>query len=344
MKDKISILETQIFEETDGIKLDKQFKKLGKLMNGETRSRIMELMTRYVREGKVLHFRDFILSDMVSLVEEGDREYAGFFEWSVTQPQFTYWSIDGLLRTMGKSVYPLLLLIAENKKETIEVRGKAVKELALFSRNTFDRGLPSDPGQWKESDLRMEEILQWKEEGYPDGQGYAALPKHPSLQDPKTRLERAAARLDKKLTSQQKKKKSDPANRENQLTIAKEEEMQKIENTFHLPENYTIFLRHYSPWKVYIDNEEYPEQIHLYGAVELLDNQNGYSYNPVKKEKITEWPDHFVVIADAGADPFCMDASAVSDGDAPVYWAEHGVGEWNFELYAESFLDFLESL
>ena len=76
----------------------------------------------------------------------------------------------------------------------------------------------------------------------------------------------------------------------------------------------------------------------------MLKAQHGYSYNPVDQETIAGWPAHYVVIADAGADPYCLDLSAIADGDAPVYTAEHGRGRVEFARHADSFVDFLKEV
>ena len=84
--------------------------------------------------------------------------------------------------------------------------------------------------------------------------------------------------------------------------------------------------------------------MHLYGASELIKRQEGYSFNPVTNKTIDEWPTNFVVIADAGADPYCIDINQIKENDSPIYTSMHGNGEWEFELYADSFLTFLKEI
>ncbi|SDH58353.1 hypothetical protein [Myroides phaeus] len=50
------------------------------------------------------------------------------------------------------------------------------------------------------------------------------------------------------------------------------------------------------------------------------------------------------IIADAGADPYCIDINQITDQDAPIYTSMHGTGQWEFELYADSFLSFLKEI
>jgi hypothetical protein len=142
----------------------------------------------------------------------------------------------------------------------------------------------------------------------------------------------------------QRTKNQDLSNPTNWLVIADETDILDIEKKWKLPENYLLFLKNYSPLNVYIDSKKYFQGLRLYGASELLKRQGGYSFNPIINQTIDEWPKNFVVIADAGADPYCIDINQLKDNDAPVYTSIHGTGNWEFELYADSFLNFLKEI
>lgn len=45
------------------------------------------------------------------------------------------------------------------------------------------------------------------------------------------------------------------------------------------------------------------DEIRLYNASELIDNQKGYSYD-MNNQVIEEWPKNYVVKADDNADPY----------------------------------------
>ncbi len=87
-----------------------------------------------------------------------------------------------------------------------------------------------------------------------------------------------------------------------------------------------------------IDNDEYGE-IEIYGSDKLIQKQQGYSYNPIAHEIISDWNPDYIVIADSMADPFCIDLSLEN---SPVYFAEHGCDEWDFSIAFNSLRDFLE--
>jgi hypothetical protein len=84
--------------------------------------------------------------------------------------------------------------------------------------------------------------------------------------------------------------------------------------------------------------------LELYGAGDLVRSQDGYSFNPVENKPIPEWPVGYLVIASIAGDPFVLDLSAMKGNDAPVRFALHGQGRWEFKKVASSFLMFLKQL
>lgn len=344
MTDKnLQKLRQQIVDETDGGKFSKLIEKLLKKYASTDREYVLEILTDYSRNGQILHWRNFLLNDIIELVNEGEANYAEFFEWCVTQPELTYWGIDGLLKTNGKNSFSTLIEILKNESLKTSIRAKAIKNISVFSKQPFDRELPKDPGHWKVEDLRIEEIETWQKNGFQDGEGYTQPKTHISLENPKTELEKIASKLNKKLEAQRTKN-QDLSNPANWLIIANETDILNIEKRWKLPENYLTFLKNYSPLKVFINSRKYFQGLHLYGASDLIKRQEGYSFNPLTNKTIDEWPENFVVIADAGADPYCIDISQIKENDAPIYTSIHGNGEWKFELYADSFLTFLKEI
>lgn len=336
-------LSQQIFDETDGNKFSKLIKKLLKKYSSSDREYVLNILTEYVKNGQILHWRNFLLSDMVELVNEDESKHNNFFEWCVTQPKLTYWGIDGLIKTKGKKSFSTLIELAKDDNLETETRAKSIKSISTYSKQPFDRGLPKDPGYWKLEDLRIEEVENWFKNGYQDGKGYSEPTTHFSLENPKTELEKIVSKLNQKLEIVRSKN-QDLSNPTNWLVIADEADILNVEKKWKLPENYLLFLKNFSPLNVYIDSKKYFQGLNLYGASELIKRQEGYSFNPVTNQTIDEWPKNFVVIADSGADPYCIDVNNVNENDVPVYTSIHGTGEWKFELYAESFLKFLEEI
>ncbi|HVI47918.1 MAG TPA: SMI1/KNR4 family protein [Chitinophaga sp.] len=344
MKTKsIEIFIQEWYGEMDGGKFARKKDKLIKDFGATHRKAVIQALMQYAREGKLKHWRGFLMIDIVRLVGEGETAYATFFTWALTIPELAYWAVDGYLKTEGAVAYPSLTALAQNNNNQLDVRAKAVKSLAVHSGQPFDRGLPTDPGHWKPEHLRLPTLKQWQQDGYPAGKGYDMPPIHPALQQPSTPFEILAARLDHKLAAMRQAH-FDKANPDNLLVIAADSDMQQIAARWTLPENYLLFLKNFSPLRAFIAGGDFAEGLSLYGAHDLIARQAGYSYNPVSNAVISDWPPHLVVIADDGADPYCLDLSAMSDGDAPVLYSRHGEGHWEFHRYAGNFLDFLHKL
>nr|WP_295863512.1 SMI1/KNR4 family protein [uncultured Chitinophaga sp.] len=343
MSNTLVNLTDTLFAEKDGNKFATLKDKLIRSYAGKDRQAVIEALMRYAREGQLLHWRGSLVAETVRLVAPGESVWRPFFEWALTQPSLAYWATDGLLTTAGRDAYPILVALALNEDRSPEQRAKAIKSLAMYSRQPFDRELPSDPGYWKPAQLRLAELQAWQEQGYPDGAGYAPPQVHPSLLHPGNDFEKLMARLDKQLEKKRRKNK-DHANPSDWLTVADEKDIAYIRERWTLPEVYLNFLRYYSPLKVTFTGPDFTEGLSLYGAHELAARQGGYAYNGISGEPLTDWPSHLLVIGDDGADPYCLDLSAIKDGDAPVLMALHGQGDWDFEVYAERFTAFMEEL
>lgn len=340
MAKSISQFEESLFQENDGNKFSKTVNKLIKEYGVSDREKVLDILTAYSKNGSMHHWRNFLLTDIIKLVREHEAKYTVFFDWCITQPELTYWGIDGLLKTKGQNAYPALITLAQKEDAPLPVRAKAIKSMALHSQQSFDRDLPKDPGYWKMEDLRISELLNWQKEGYKTGNGYAIPRVHPSLQHPKTALEIAVSMLDKKLETERNKE-QDLSNPSNWLVVADDARIKEIEKKWLLPEHYFTFLKNYSPSRVYIDNPKFFQGLWLYGADELIKAQEGYSFNAVTGKDIEDWPSNYLVIADAGSDPYCIDLGNIKDDDAPIYTSMHGTGKWEFEKYADSFIGFL---
>lgn len=337
----LAALHRKLFDETDGSKFATLKDRLIKKHGESDRQAVLAILSAYARDGQLLHWRSSLVNAIVGLMRP--QELQEFFTWIVTVPELAYWGIDGLLKSMGKDAYDTVVAMAISDSLPLEVKAKAVKSLAVLSRQPFDAGLSQDPGHWKADSLRLDDVLAWKRDGYPDGAGFAPPATHASLANPGSALEKAAALLEKRL-AKERAQDQDLARPSNWLVIASEADLADIDLRWTLPAIYRDFLARFSPLRFHIDSDNYFQGLNLYGAAELLKAQHGYSYNPVDQAAIADWPAHYVVIADAGADPYCLDLSAIADGDAPVCTAEHGQGAWAFTRHADSFVEFLKEI
>lgn len=336
-------LEQTLFAETDGVKFSKQLQKMIKTYAITERESVIAALINYAKAGRILHWRAFLVADLIKLIQPQETQYAPFFEWAITEPALAYWSVDGLLKAAGKAAYaPLVALICSDSCE-LELRAKAIKSIAIYSKQHFDRGLPTDPSYWKVTDLRIHEILTWQQNAYVDGVEYAAPQTHISLKNPQTDFEKTLAKLDKKL-EKQRALQQDLANPRDYLVIANSADIADIQARWSLPVLYLEFLKNYSPLRVTIQHQRFIEGFNFYGAHELLKAQAGYAYRANTNAVSEDWPQNLVLIGDDAGDPYCIDLGNIRHGDAPIYSAEHGVGKWNFELVAPSFVAFVKML
>ena len=280
---------------------------------------------------------------LADAIKGTDAAFAAMFRRWLVDADLRYWSILGYINSAQKGAYEELIQLAENDSFLLEQRAHAIKCLARFSKQKFDRGLPSDPGFWKPEHLRLGELRAWARSGYPDGVGYGKPNQHPALTNPQTEFERIVQKLEKKL-AKQRKKQQDLAEPTNWLVIADMEDISRIKARWELPTTCLDFLTRFSPLRVIIEKRKFWNPFWLFGAAELLEGQYGYSYSPIAKEPIPDWPAHLVVIASHGGDPYVLDLSRSDGDDAPIMTAEHGTGEWNFKPVADSFAQFLGQL
>jgi SMI1/KNR4 family protein SUKH-1 len=301
-----------------------------------------QALGEYVLKGAV-NMRRFACTTLARTVTAADADLAAIFQAGLADASVRAASIKPYLVTAGKVAYPDLTKLVQDKSIPPGDRGYAIKALARFTKQLFDRGIRADASRWKEADLRVAEVEAWAAAGYPDGEGYAPPPRHPALDEPDTPFEKIVSRLDKKL-AKRRRRHQDPANPTDWLAVAAPEDLQRIQARWQLPAVYLDFLTRFSPVNVALETRTFIQGLLLFGAQDLIQAQEGYSFNPAEGKPIEEWPAHLLVIASHGADPFVLDLSKSNGEDAPVDTAEHGTGRWEFDRVADSFCKFLQTL
>lgn len=302
----------------------------------------LKIMALYSDNGPIEYVRQSSLSLIEYLISEGDQTWVQFFRDSLNDPSLRFRAIAGYIKTAGAGAYPDIVRIAFNPEIPLIERAKAIQSLAKYSNQLFDRNLPSDQRVWKETDLRLDEIQDWAEQGYPTGVGYQKPETHPSLLEPSTSFEKSVAKLDHKLAKRR--QDEDLANLYNWLVIASPVDIAQITARWKLPEKYLDFLTRFSPLNVFIESGKFADGLQLFGAGELLKGQEGYSFNPVTNELLPDWPSEYLVIGNDGGDPYILNLLESDGNDAPIYTAQHGMGRWDFNKAFPSFEVFLKWL
>ncbi|MGE8704168.1 MAG: SUKH-4 family immunity protein [Achromobacter sp.] len=71
----------------------------------------------------------------------------------------------------------------------------------------------------------------------------------------------------------------------------------------------------------------------------LWDRQAGYRWDASNGERVTEWQDNWLVIADQNADPFILDTET-----GEILYAMHGTGAWDADVVAPDLPTFASAL
>lgn len=121
---------------------------------------------------------------------------------------------------------------------------------------------------------------------------------------------------------------------------AKSEAIEKLHTKYKFPNNYKFFLTMFDPKNFIVDPAPF-QSLEIYSSKELEQGQIGYSFNSQTNEKIADWDENWLVIANDAGDPFILDLSQIENDDCPVYTASHGEGKWKFRLVASSFVQFM---
>ncbi len=98
---------------------------------------------------------------------------------------------------------------------------------------------------------------------------------------------------------------------------------------FPLPSSIAQFFREVGPSDITI--ESYGNPFFLPCLAALWDFQEGYRWNGLTGERVADWNDDWLVVADQGGDPFILSRTS-----GKVLFAEHGGGAWDLiELFPD---------
>ena len=93
-----------------------------------------------------------------------------------------------------------------------------------------------------------------------------------------------------------------------------------------LPAELAIYLDTVAPAHD-VQLEAVGNPLRLYGLPHLGSRQPGYSWNPVTRQPLPDWPATYFLLADVGADPVVLDLAQPAAG---IQQFQHGAGSWEF--------------
>lgn len=287
------------------------------------------------------HLKGYITYSFINCIDSTDIQYVHFLE-KCTASKYSdvmWWRIEGYVKLMNEKACEKLLSLVFKSDYPIENKAQIIKLLSQITNNNFEQGKPLECRSWKESDIDYERLKEWADNGYIKGNGYILPKRHICLDNPNTKEEKLFARLDKKLLKKREKRQS-LAYPTNWLIEAEKSDLEKILKKYNLPPYYIEFLEKASPLNTNFKIKGYG-LVEGYSANNLIQRQEGYSYNPVKNTIIKDWNKDLLVIANAFGDPFCID---LSKENSLIYFAIHGQEKWEFTEKFEDFYNFLKVL
>ena len=342
-KENIDKLIEQLFEAKDGVSAFTVIDKLKKTAKRSESKRtvIIDGLMKYSEQTQFSHLKSLVIPSINDIVRENEKQYADFYKAKIDYGDNAeaYYAIEGYTKVMQKTSYDYLVETLLSRKLDMECEALIVCELSHLSNQPFDKDSPYEKREWKDGDLKLADIEKWRKDGYPDGKGYEEPIVHKCLQNPITPEEKIYAELNNRL-KKRREQGTDKAHPAYWLIQADETDIEKIKNKIILPANYLDFLMKASPLNVEMNLKDYG-LVFLYGAHNLLDGQMGYSVVRETDGETSDWPKNYIVIATCEADPFCID---ISKANSPVYYAMHGMDEWDFEEVFDSLADFLKAL
>ncbi|MBI1831812.1 MAG: SMI1/KNR4 family protein [Planctomycetes bacterium] len=298
-------------------------------------------LARYVASGSLGRQRAYACYYLVHTLGKGNADFAELFRTGFGDADIRFWCILGYLHAAGRSAYGELVRLAEDASMPLEHRAFAIRCLSRFAKQPFDRNL-SDPSRWSETDLRLSEVRAWSETGCPDGEP-PRLVRHAALDKPATAFERIVSRLDQKARKRRKGRGQDSPSTSG-FAPAASSDLERIAARWKLPDVYADFLARFSPVDVVLQARRLPRGVHLFGAHELIDCQNGFACSPIDGQALGDWPAPMLVVASHDGAPFVLDLAKCKAGDAPVFVGKRREEGWKFSRAANSFAEFLEEL
>ena len=126
------------------------------------------------------------------------------------------------------------------------------------------------------------------------------------------------------------------------LSKADERTIDDIKRRWNLPKRYLDFLINYSPYDMTLENDRNGMGYRIFGAEELLGEQEGLSYNGGVPEPT--WDKKYLIVGDRECDPIAIILTDKEVDTVPLFVAEHGHSEMNFKFMAKDIYAFLERL
>ncbi len=334
----------RFLNETDNLKIFKHLEKLLKLNAANPNPAIVEALVKFLTLDRASHIGPYIVARLGNLELSQIKHLEEDFRLGLQNDVIRFWSIPAYSKCASERCYPDLVLVALNEKLEAEERAHAIQCLASVSKKPFDRGMPKSPSHWNPNKFRLEEIIEWQNAGYPQGEGAKPPPRDPALDNPQTSFEKTMSEFDLKLKKYRDGDENNATNPSNYLTFGNVEAIEEVCAKWDLPSNYVDFLKRFFPYRLNCyPNLKYDHDVEFCRPEDLIEEQSNWSHYKDTGEPREFWrPEYFVFGYTDG--PVMLDLSKSNGVDAPVLSYDFCLDMDECDKEAASFEAFIKKL
>jgi hypothetical protein len=334
----------RFLNETDNSKTFDHLNKLLRQNAANPNFAIVAAMRDFLTVGKAPHARGFVVSYLADLDLSQIESLEENFQIALQDEALRYWAIKAYAKVAGKRSYPDLVSIALDTSIKPGERAHAIQCISSISMMPFGQGMPKDPGHWNPNRFRLDEIIEWQNAGYPQGEGAKPPPRDPALDNPQTSFEKTMSEFDLKLKKFRDADENNATNPSNYLTYGNPDAIEEVCAKWDLPSNYVDFLRRFFPYRLNCyPILKYDHYVEFCRPENLIEEQAGWSHYKDTGELREFWqPEYFIFGHTDGL--AILDLSKSNGVDAPVLSYDYclDMGECNKE--AASFEAFIKKL
>ncbi|MBP7863978.1 SMI1/KNR4 family protein [bacterium] len=340
-------LEKLIFRflnEVDPLKTAAHIRKLLTINKESHQTSIIDALQIYMTKGQFPHHREHVTACLSRLDVNQIAHLETDFEKGLEDEATRYWSILGYSRCAKKRSYPKLVSVALNQNLSDEERAHAIQCIASISKMPFNKGMPKSAGEWNPKEFPWDEIIDWQNAGYPQGEGAEPPPRDPALDNPQTSFEKTMAEFDLKLKKFRDADRNNETNPSNYLTYGNADAIKEVCAKWDLPSNYVDFLKRFFPYRLNCyPILKYDHYVEFCRPENLIEEQGNWSHYKDTGEPREFWRPEFFVFGNIDG-PLMFDLSKSNGVDAPVLSYDYclDMGECNKE--AASFEAFIKKL
>ncbi|MEZ6187533.1 MAG: hypothetical protein R3F62_21305 [Planctomycetota bacterium] len=191
-------LEAKWVAERDCTKAHRLLNRIGARAAAEDAEGVRALV-RYCRSGPLDPVRQTAASRLSDVVAPSDLQVAAEIRLLLEDPVTAWGLARALLRIEGSGAWSALAALARVETLAPWLIGEILQLVCEDSGQPLLANCPTNPRDWTRDSIPLSALASWEAEGFPQGDGPRRLPRDPGLDDPRSPLERLAARLDRNL-------------------------------------------------------------------------------------------------------------------------------------------------